>query len=164
MRASARRVDLAIEEVGLSHARQLRPAQLSGGMAQRAALARCLARQPAVLLLDEPFGALDEVTRAEMQTLLRKVVADVGAAALLITHDIDEALLLADRIVLLGGAWRRAGRMGRGPGAARADLLLEMGALRLEILSRLRGALRPDARRPNRRYLFDPHQSKTQGA
>ena len=97
-------MDLAIEEVGLSHARQLRPAQLSGGMAQRTALARCLARQPAVLLLDEPFGALDEVTRAEMQTLLRKVVADVGAAALLITHDIDEALLLADRMVLLGGA------------------------------------------------------------
>ena len=140
-RERARRVDLAIEEVGLSHARQLRPAQLSGGMAQRA-LARCLARQPAVLLLDEPFGALDEVTRAEMQTLLRKVVADVGAAALLITHDIDEALLLADRIVLLGGAWRRAGRMGRGPAAAARRPAAEMGALRLEILSRLRGALR----------------------
>ena len=141
-RERARRVDLAIEEVGLSHARQLRPAQLSGGMAQRTALARCLARQPAVLLLDEPFGALDEVTRAEMQTLLRKVVADVGAAALLITHDIDEALLLADRMVLLGGARRRAGRMGRGPAAAARRPAAEMGALRLEILSRLRGALR----------------------
>ena len=93
-------------------------AQLSGGMAQRTALARCLARQPAVLLLDEPFGALDEVTRAECR-LLRKVVADVGAAALLITHDIDdEALLLADRMVLLlsrrpaacwaNGPWTRA--------------------------------------------------------
>ena len=164
-RERARRVDLAIEEVGLSHARQLRPAQLSGGMAQRTALARCLARQPAVLLLDEPFGALDEVTRAEMQTLLRKVVADVGAAALLITHDIDEALLLADRMVLLGGA--PGGVLGEWAvdlPQPRADLLLEMGALRLEILSRLRGALRPDARRPNRRYLFDPHQSKTQGA
>src|SRR5690606_8979197 len=69
------RVDQAIDEVGLSHARQLRPAQLSGGMAQRAALARCLARRPSVLLLDEPFGALDEVTRGEMQALLRKVVA-----------------------------------------------------------------------------------------
>ena len=163
-RERARRVDLAIEEVGLSHARQLRPAQLSGGMAQRTALARCLARQPAVLLLDEPFGALDEVTRAEMQTLLRKVVADVGAAALLITHDIDEALLLADRIVLLGGA--PGGVLGEWAvdlPQPRADLLPEMGALRLEILSRLRGAL-PDARRPNRRYLFDPHQSKTQGA
>lgn len=142
-RERARRVDLAIEEVGLSHARQLRPAQLSGGMAQRTALARCLARQPAVLLLDEPFGALDEVTRAEMQTLLRKVVADVGAAALLITHDIDEALLLADRIVLLGGA--PGGVLGEWAvdlPQPRADLLPEMGALRLEILSRLRGALR----------------------
>ncbi|WZB71249.1 ATP-binding cassette domain-containing protein [Achromobacter xylosoxidans] len=141
------------------------PAQLSGGMAQRTALARCLARQPAVLLLDEPFGALDEVTRAEMQTLLRKVVADVGAAALLITHDIDEALLLADRIVLLGGA--PGGVLGEWAvdlPQPRADLLPEMGALRLEILSRLRGACGPDARRPNRRYLFDPHQSKTQGA
>ena len=142
MRASARRVDLAIEEVGLSHARQLRPAQLSGGMAQRRAGA-LPGPQPAVLLLDEPFGALDEVTRAEMQTLLRKVVADVGAAALLITHDIDEALLLADRIVLLGGA--PGGVLGEWAvdlAQPRADLLPEMGALRLEILSRLRGALR----------------------
>ena len=117
-RERARRVDLAIEEVGLSHARQLRPAQLSGGMAQRTALARCLARQPAVLLLDEPFGALDEVTRAEMQTLLRKVVADVGAAALLITHDIDEALLLADRMVLLGA--RPAACWANGPWTCRS--------------------------------------------
>jgi len=97
------RVAQAIDEVGLAHARHLRPAQLSGGMAQRTALARCLARQPSVLLLDEPFGALDEVTRGEMQELLRKVVADFQTAAVLITHDIDEALLLADRIVLLGG-------------------------------------------------------------
>ena len=137
------RIDQAIDEVGLSHARQLRPAQLSGGMAQRTALARCLARQPAVLLLDEPFGALDEVTRGEMQALLRKVVADFHTAAVLITHDIDEALLLADRIVLLGGAPGRI--LGVWPvdlPQPRADLLPEMGALRLEILTRLRAALR----------------------
>src|SRR5690606_26289200 len=91
-----RRVDAAIAEVGLDHARGLRPAALSGGMAQRAALARCLARQPQVLLLDEPFGALDEVTRSEMQRLLLKVIADFNTAAVLVTHDIDEALLLSD--------------------------------------------------------------------
>lgn len=137
------RVAQAIDEVGLEHARHLRPAQLSGGMAQRTALARCLARQPSVLLLDEPFGALDEVTRGEMQVLLRKVVADFQTAAVLITHDIDEALLLADRIVLLGGAPGRI--LGVWPvhlPQPRADLLPEMGALRLEILTRLRAALR----------------------
>jgi NitT/TauT family transport system ATP-binding protein len=137
------RVGQAIDEVGLSHARQLRPAQLSGGMAQRAALARCLARRPAVLLLDEPFGALDEVTRGEMQALLRKVVADFDTAAVLITHDIDEALVLADRIVLLGGAPGRILGVWRVDlPQPRADLLPEMGALRLEILTRLRSALR----------------------
>ena len=145
MRAKrARRVDLAIEEVGLSHARQLRPAQLPA--AWRSAPRWRAAWPPAGgAAADEPFGALDEVTRAEMQTLLRKVVADVGAAALLITHDIDEALLLADRMVLLGGA--PGGVLGEWAVdllQPRADLLPEMGALRLEILSRLR-ARGPDA-------------------
>lgn len=119
------------------------PAQLSGGQRQRIALARALAVEPRVLLLDEPFGALDEVTRGEMQALLRKVVADFHTAAVLITHDIDEALLLADRIVLLGGAPGRI--LGVWPvdlPQPRADLLPEMGALRLEILTRLRAALR----------------------
>ncbi|MGW9063577.1 ABC transporter ATP-binding protein [Achromobacter animicus] len=137
------RVAQAIDEVGLAHARHLRPAQLSGGMAQRTALARCLARQPSVLLLDEPFGALDEVTRGDMQELLRKVVADFQTAAVLITHDIDEALLLADRIVLLGGTpGRILGVWQVDLPQPRADLLPEMGALRLEILTRLRAALR----------------------
>ncbi|MBV7501480.1 ABC transporter ATP-binding protein [Achromobacter sp. ACM05] len=137
------RVAQAIDEVGLAHARHLRPAQLSGGMAQRTALARCLARQPSVLLLDEPFGALDEVTRGDMQELLRKVVADFETAAVLITHDIDEALLLADRIVLLGGTpGRILGVWQVDLPQPRADLLPEMGALRLEILTRLRAALR----------------------
>src|SRR5690606_1015741 len=81
------RVDAAIEEVGLGEARGRYPAQLSGGMAQRAALARSLARQPEILLLDEPFSALDEVTRADMQQLLQDITARHGAAAILVTHD-----------------------------------------------------------------------------
>ena len=102
-----RRVDEAIAEVGLQDARKRRPAELSGGMAQRTALARGLARQPEILLLDEPFSALDEVTRAEMQQLLRSVCLRHHTAAVLVTHDIDEALLLADRLVLIAPAASR---------------------------------------------------------
>ena len=112
-------------------------------MAQRLALARCLARQPQVLLLDEPFGALDEVTRHDMQQLLLSVIARHGTAALLITHDIDEALLLSDRIVLLGhspahtvGEWRIDLPQ---PREERID---ELGALRIDILKTLRRASR----------------------
>lgn len=141
-----RRVDTAIEEVGLSHARKLRPAELSGGMAQRAALARCLARKPQVLLLDEPFGALDEVTRSEMQTLLVKVVRDYGTAAVLVTHDIDEALLVSDRILLLGGSpASRIGEWAVDLPRPREDYVAELGGIRIEIISTLRNAIR---RRP----------------
>ena len=137
------RVDAAIAEVGLAHARRLYPAALSGGMAQRTALARCLARKPEVLLLDEPFGALDEVTRGEMQTLLTKVVADFGTAALLVTHDIDEALLLADRVLLLGGApARQIGAWEVSLPKPRQDYVAELGELRIEILQILRRAVR----------------------
>jgi NitT/TauT family transport system ATP-binding protein len=137
------RVEAAIAEVGLSHARHRHPAQLSGGMAQRTALARCLARNPEVLLLDEPFGALDEVTRAEMQKLLLKVVADFETATLLITHDIDEALLLADRVLLLGGTPAKvAGEWRIDLPKPREDFVAELGALRIEILQTLRVAKR----------------------
>ncbi|HEX7324119.1 MAG TPA: ABC transporter ATP-binding protein [Rhodanobacteraceae bacterium] len=97
------RVQAAIAEVGLEHARRAYPAQLSGGMTQRVALARAIARRPELLLLDEPFGALDAITRGEMQALLRVVTVRHHTAALLVTHDIDEALILADRVVLVGG-------------------------------------------------------------
>ncbi|MDR3465975.1 MAG: ABC transporter ATP-binding protein [Xanthobacteraceae bacterium] len=140
---SRRRVDAAIAEVGLAAARRQFPDQLSGGMAQRAALARCLAREPEILLLDEPFGALDEVTRADMQRLLMKVVRDVGTAAVLVTHDIDEALLVCDRVVLLGGSpahligeWRIE------LDKPRDDDVAELGGLRIEILTALRAATR----------------------
>ena len=139
------RVDRAIAEVGLDHARHMRPASLSGGMAQRAALARCLARQPRVLLLDEPFGALDEVTRADMQALLVRIVADYRTAALLVTHDIDEALLVSDRIVLLGGS--PAGTIGEWRidlPRPREDFVAELGRIRIDIVGTLRRAARPN--------------------
>ena len=138
------RVDRAIAEVGLSHARHLRPAALSGGMAQRAALARCLARQPQVLLLDEPFGTLDEVTRADMQALLVQIVADYRSAAVLVTHDIDEALLVSDRILLLGGAPARTiGEWRIDLPRPREDFVAELGRIRIEIVGTLRRATRP---------------------
>lgn len=97
------RVDAAIAEVGLEDARRAYPAALSGGMAQRAALARAIARRPELLLLDEPFSALDEITRGEMRALLHDITERHRTAAVLVTHDIDEALVVADRIVLIGG-------------------------------------------------------------
>lgn len=140
------RIDHAIEAVGLAHARSQYPAQLSGGMAQRTALARCLARQPQVLLLDEPFGALDEVTRADMQQLLLQLIATHRTAAVLITHDIDEALLLSDRVLLLGNHPARIlGQWAVDLPQPRAQRVEELGTLRIEILKTLRRASRsPD--------------------
>ncbi|WP_259755694.1 ABC transporter ATP-binding protein [Pseudomonas sp. GCEP-101] len=144
------RVDDAIAAVGLNHARDFMPAQLSGGMAQRTALARCLARQPQVLLLDEPFGALDEVTRADMQQLLLGVIHQRRTAAVLITHDIDEALLLSDRILLLGDTPARTlGEWRIDLPQPRAELVEELGALRVEILLTLRRASRTHANIPS---------------
>jgi osmoprotectant transport system ATP-binding protein len=77
------------------------PWQLSGGQRQRVGLARALANEPRVLLTDEPFGALDPLTRAEMQTMLRELLRRVGKTTLIVTHDLEEALYLADRVVLL---------------------------------------------------------------
>jgi len=91
----------ALVEVGLEdHARDW-PKTLSGGEAQRAALARALVREPELLLLDEPFGALDALTRIRMHSLLQQLCARHRPAVLLVTHDVDEAILLADRVVVL---------------------------------------------------------------
>jgi NitT/TauT family transport system ATP-binding protein len=139
------RIDAALAEVGLSHAHQLHPRQLSGGMAQRVALARCLARQPRALLLDEPFGALDEVTRADMQRLLVAVVRDTGAATVLVTHDIDEALLVSDRIVLLGNRGRTLAQWRVDLPSPRETHVQALGTLRIEILQALQQAMSRDA-------------------
>ncbi|MEV0582559.1 ABC transporter ATP-binding protein [Nonomuraea sp. NPDC050310] len=90
-----------IERVGLAGFEDRLPRELSGGMRQRVQLARTLVAAPGAVLMDEPFGALDVQTRAEMQRLLREVLATTGATVVFVTHDVDEALLLADRIVVL---------------------------------------------------------------
>jgi nitrate/nitrite transport system ATP-binding protein len=94
-------VDRYLNMVGLSHARERRPAQLSGGMRQRVALARALATEPEVLLMDEPLGALDALTRATMQDELERISRIAGKTIVLVTNDVDEAILLADRIIPL---------------------------------------------------------------
>ncbi len=91
----------ALALVGLTHAEHKLPHEVSGGMKQRVGLARALAMQPKVLLLDEPFGALDALTRAKLQDELMKIVQSAGSTVLMVTHDVDEAVLLADRIVMM---------------------------------------------------------------
>jgi sulfonate transport system ATP-binding protein len=91
----------ALEEVGLSHRSGAWPKTLSGGEAQRASLARALVREPDLLLLDEPFGALDALTRIRAQRLVAELWQRRGCAVLLVTHDVDEALLLADRALVM---------------------------------------------------------------
>lgn len=90
-----------LERVGLGRALHRRPGQLSGGMRQRVAIARALAIEPHVLFLDEPFGALDALTRAHLQDSLMDIHAELGNTIIMITHDVDEAVLLSDRIVMM---------------------------------------------------------------
>jgi nitrate/nitrite transport system ATP-binding protein len=90
-----------LELVHMSHARDKRPDEISGGMKQRVGIARALAMQPEVLLMDEPFGALDALTRAHLQDSLMEIHATLGNTVIMITHDVDEAVLLSDRIVMM---------------------------------------------------------------
>ena len=129
-------MDRALAEVGLADRRRAWPAELSGGQAQRVAVARALVREPDLLLLDEPFGALDALTRLRMQSLLRRLRAEHGFAALLVTHDVEEALLLADRILLLdGGVIAEEIPVDLDP--ARSPDQPAFGALRRRLLDRL---------------------------
>jgi len=95
------RSQAALELVGMAHAASKRPAEISGGMKQRVGIARALAMEPKVLLMDEPFGALDALTRAQLQDELLAIVARTGATVVMVTHDVDEAVLLSDRIVMM---------------------------------------------------------------
>lgn len=100
-RAAKQRVAELLDLVGLTHAADQRPREVSGGMAQRASLARALARSPRVLLLDEPFGALDALTRLKMHDLLLDIHRAQPTTIVLVTHDVEEALYLADHVVML---------------------------------------------------------------
>lgn len=137
------RVDELLARVGLAGSRALLPKHLSGGMAQRVALARGFFSDPDLLLLDEPFSAVDAMTRMHLQDLLLALVSTRKTAALIVTHDLDEALYLADRVLLMtpsgaGGAGRIARqivvpggrpreRNGKWLISARGDLLQSLG-------------------------------------
>nr|WP_314622081.1 ABC transporter ATP-binding protein [uncultured Noviherbaspirillum sp.] len=95
------RTNAALAMVGLTHAAQKRPHEISGGMKQRVGIARALSMEPKVLLMDEPFGALDALTRAHLQDELLKIVVRTSSTVVMVTHDVDEAVLLSDRIVMM---------------------------------------------------------------
>ena len=102
-----------LDLVQMTHARDKRPAEISGGMKQRVGIARALAMEPKILLLDEPFGALDALTRAHLQDSVMQIHAGLKNTMIMITHDVDEAVLLSDRIVM----------MTNGPSATIGDVL-----------------------------------------
>jgi nitrate/nitrite transport system ATP-binding protein len=95
------RAQAALDLVGLNHAVDKKPSEISGGMKQRVGIARALAMEPRVLLMDEPFGALDALTRAHLQDELLRIIGKTGSTVILVTHDVDEAVLLSDRIVMM---------------------------------------------------------------
>ncbi|WP_186419268.1 ABC transporter ATP-binding protein [Bosea sp. CS1GBMeth4] len=117
-----------LELVQMGHARDKRPGEISGGMKQRVGIARGLAMEPKILLLDEPFGALDALTRAHLQDSIMQIHATLGNTMIMITHDVDEAVLLSDRIVMMtNGPSARIGEV--------LDVRLERPRKRLELVA-----------------------------
>jgi ABC-type nitrate/sulfonate/bicarbonate transport system ATPase subunit len=145
-RAPAARKALAdhfIDEMGLGEFTRAYPRELSGGMQQRVAIARALAASPTVLLMDEPFGALDSQTRESMQELLLRVQSVEQTTILFVTHDIDEALYLSDRVLVMS---RRPGRFlaeFTPPGARAERDALRLTPLTLEVKREIHHLLRP---------------------
>jgi NitT/TauT family transport system ATP-binding protein len=138
------RVDRALEITGLRGFEKHRPYELSGGMQQRVAMARALVVEPRILLLDEPFGALDALTRSQMQAFLLEVLMRVRTTAMLVTHDIDEAILLSDQVLVMTA---RPGRIAATVAIPFArprawDLLLTEKALHLR--KKILEIMRPD--------------------
>lgn len=121
-----RRVDEALEAVGLSHVPKSYPWQLSGGMQQRVAIARAVAYQPEVLLMDEPFAAVDAQTRADLEDLVRRLWKDLGMTVLFVTHDIDESVYLGERVIILSSS----------PTVVQEDILIDLPADRDQLETR----------------------------
>ncbi|WKU05865.1 ABC transporter ATP-binding protein [Micromonospora sp. HUAS LYJ1] len=116
----------ALDAVGLAHAARSHPWQLSGGMQQRVAIARAIAYQPEVLIMDEPFAAVDAQTRADLEDLVRELHARRGISVLFVTHDIDESVYLGQRVLVLSHA----------PTRIREDLVIDLPAERDQITTR----------------------------
>ncbi|RGE19329.1 ABC transporter ATP-binding protein [Leucobacter sp. wl10] len=139
----AERIAHAVTAVGLSgHERKL-PHELSGGMQQRVAIARALAYQPSVLVMDEPFASVDAQTRAELEDLTLQLRKEYRTSVLLVTHDVDEAVYLGDRVVVIGGAPARVvrveeTRLGRERDQIETKMLPRFAEVRAEILREIR--------------------------
>ncbi|MCU1545262.1 MAG: ABC-type nitrate/sulfonate/bicarbonate transport system, ATPase component [Homoserinimonas sp.] len=119
-------VDEALEAVGLAHVPKSYPWQLSGGMQQRVAIARAIAYQPQVLLMDEPFAAVDAQTRADLEDLVRRVWKQLGITVLFVTHDIDESVYLGERVIVLSNS----------PTVVQEDLKIDLPAERDQLNTR----------------------------